>query len=85
LPESAKLQLDASIQFPYTSHHLAASLIISFHNTRCGIKREVMLMPIADRMVKMVEGMKMVKQMFEEGARLKVFFGKPGCPAATTI
>jgi aspartate aminotransferase len=28
-------------------------------------------MPIAEKMVKMVEGMAMVKQMFEEGARLK--------------
>jgi aspartate aminotransferase len=34
-----------------------------------------MLMPIADKMVKMVEGMKMVKQMFEEGARLKAEHG----------
>jgi aspartate aminotransferase len=32
-------------------------------------------MPIADKMVKMVEGMKMVKQMFEEGARLKAEHG----------
>jgi aspartate aminotransferase len=28
-------------------------------------------MPIAERMIKMVEGMEMVKKMFEEGARLK--------------
>ena len=28
-------------------------------------------MPIADRMIKMVEGMEMVKKMFEEGARLR--------------
>jgi aspartate aminotransferase len=32
-------------------------------------------MPIAEKMVKMVEGMKMVKQMFEEGARLKAEHG----------
>jgi aspartate aminotransferase len=32
-------------------------------------------MPIADKMVRMVEGMKMVKQMFEEGARLKAEHG----------
>ena len=32
-------------------------------------------MPIADKIVKMVEGMKMVKQMFEEGARLKAEHG----------
>ena len=28
-------------------------------------------MPIAKKMIKMVEGMEMVKKMFEEGARLK--------------
>jgi len=33
-------------------------------------------MPIAEKMVKMVEGMKMVKQMFEEGARLKAEHGR---------
>ena len=32
-------------------------------------------MPIADRMIKMVEGMEMVKKMFEEGARLKAEYG----------
>jgi aspartate aminotransferase len=32
-------------------------------------------MPIANQMVKMVEGMEMVKQMFEEGARLKAEHG----------
>jgi aspartate aminotransferase len=32
-------------------------------------------MPIAEKMVKMVESMKMVKQMFEEGARLKAEHG----------
>jgi aspartate aminotransferase len=32
-------------------------------------------MPIADQMVKMVEGMAMVKKMFEEGARLKAEHG----------
>lgn len=32
-------------------------------------------MPIAEKMVKMVEGMKMVKQMFEEGAELKAEHG----------
>ena len=32
-------------------------------------------MPIADQMVKMVEGMEMVKKMFEEGARLKAEHG----------
>ena len=32
-------------------------------------------MPIADKMVKMVEGMAMVKQMFEEGARLRAEYG----------
>ena len=32
-------------------------------------------MPIAEKMVKMVEGMAMVKQMFEEGARLKAEHG----------
>jgi aspartate aminotransferase len=32
-------------------------------------------MPIADRMIKMVEGMKMVKKMFEEGARLRAEHG----------
>ncbi|MEJ2168139.1 MAG: pyridoxal phosphate-dependent aminotransferase [Desulfobacterales bacterium] len=34
-------------------------------------------MPIAERMIKMVEGMEMVKKMFEEGARLKAEHG-PG-------
>ena len=34
-------------------------------------------MPIADRMIKMVEGMEMVKKMFEEGARLRAEHG-PG-------
>jgi aspartate aminotransferase len=32
-------------------------------------------MPIAQRMIKMVEGMEMVKKMFEEGARLKAEHG----------
>ena len=32
-------------------------------------------MPIANQMIKMVEGMEMVKQMFEEGARLKAEHG----------
>ena len=32
-------------------------------------------MPIAEKMVKMIEGMAMVKQMFEEGARLKAEHG----------
>ena len=32
-------------------------------------------MPIADRMIKMVEGMEMVKKMFEEGARLRAEHG----------
>jgi len=32
-------------------------------------------MPIADKMVKMVDGMAMVKQMFEEGARLRAEHG----------
>jgi hypothetical protein len=32
-------------------------------------------MPIAEKMVKMVEGMEMVKKMFEEGARLKAEHG----------
>ncbi len=32
-------------------------------------------MPIADKMVKMVDGMAMVKQMFEEGARLRAEYG----------
>ncbi len=32
-------------------------------------------MPIAEKMVKMVEGMALVKQMFEEGARLKAEHG----------
>ncbi len=32
-------------------------------------------MPIADRMIKMVEGMEMVKAMFEEGTRLKAEHG----------
>ena len=32
-------------------------------------------MPIANKMIKMVEGMEMVKQMFEEGARLKAKVG----------
>jgi aspartate aminotransferase len=32
-------------------------------------------MPIADRMIKMVEGMEMVKKMFEEGARLRAEYG----------
>ena len=32
-------------------------------------------MPIADRMIKMVEGMEMVKKMFEEGARLRAKHG----------
>ena len=32
-------------------------------------------MPIADKMIKMVEGMEMVKKMFEEGARLKAKHG----------
>ena len=32
-------------------------------------------MPIADKMVKMVEAMAMVKQMFEEGARLRAEYG----------
>ena len=32
-------------------------------------------MPIADRMIKMVEGMGMVKKMFEEGARLRAEHG----------
>jgi len=34
-----------------------------------------MLMPIANQMLKMVEGMEMVKKMFEEGARLKAEHG----------
>ena len=37
---------------------------------------EVNLMPIAESMVKMVEGMAIVKQMFEEGARLKAEHGQ---------
>ncbi|MGD8898834.1 MAG: aminotransferase class I/II-fold pyridoxal phosphate-dependent enzyme, partial [Desulfobacterales bacterium] len=32
-------------------------------------------MPIANQMIKMVEGMEMVKKMFEEGARLKAEHG----------
>jgi aspartate aminotransferase len=32
-------------------------------------------MPIAEKMLKMVEGMEMVKKMFEEGARLKAVHG----------
>jgi len=32
-------------------------------------------MPIADKLIKMVEGMAMVKQMFEEGARLRAEHG----------
>ena len=32
-------------------------------------------MPIAQKMIKMVEGMEMVKKMFEEGARLKAEHG----------
>ena len=32
-------------------------------------------MPIADKMIKMVKGMEMVKKMFEEGARLKAEHG----------
>jgi aspartate aminotransferase len=32
-------------------------------------------MPIAEKMIKMVEGMEMVKKMFEEGARLKAEHG----------
>ena len=32
-------------------------------------------MPIAERMIKMVEGMEMVKKMFEEGARLRAEHG----------
>ena len=32
-------------------------------------------MPIANQMIKMVEGMKMVKKMFEEGGRLKAEHG----------
>ena len=32
-------------------------------------------MPIADRMIKMVEGMEMVKKMFEEGTRLRAEHG----------
>ena len=32
-------------------------------------------MPIADKMVKMVDGMAMVKKMFEEGARLRAEYG----------
>jgi hypothetical protein len=32
-------------------------------------------MPIADKMIKMVEGMAMVKKMFEEGARLRAEHG----------
>jgi aspartate aminotransferase len=32
-------------------------------------------MPIAEKMIPMVEGMAMVKQMFEEGARLKAEHG----------
>ena len=32
-------------------------------------------MPIANRMIKMVEGMEMVKKMFEEGARLRAAHG----------
>ena len=32
-------------------------------------------MPIADKMVKMVDGMAMIKQMFEEGARLRAEYG----------
>ena len=32
-------------------------------------------MPIAEKMIKMVEGMEMVKNMFEEGARLKAVHG----------
>ena len=32
-------------------------------------------MPIADKMIKMVDGMAMVKRMFEEGARLKAEHG----------
>jgi hypothetical protein len=40
-------------------------------------KREEINMPIAEKMIKMVEGMAMVKKMFEEGARLKAEHG-PG-------
>ena len=32
-------------------------------------------MPIADKMINMVEGMEMVKKMFEEGARLRAEHG----------
>ena len=32
-------------------------------------------MPIANQMIKMVEGMEMVKKMFEEGTRLKAEHG----------
>jgi aspartate aminotransferase len=39
-----------------------------------GFKQEN-IMPIAERMIKMVEGMEMVKKMFEEGARLKAEHG----------
>ena len=33
-------------------------------------------MPIAERMVSMVEGSSMIRKMFEEGARLKAKYGQ---------
>jgi aspartate aminotransferase len=44
-------------------------------NTLLNKKREEIHMPIAEKMIKMVDGMVMVKRMFEEGARLKAEHG----------
>jgi len=43
--------------------------------TEVSQKLEEHQMPIADKMIKMVEGMTMVKKMFEEGARLRAKHG----------
>jgi aspartate aminotransferase len=42
---------------------------------RSWLNKKEQIMPIAEKLIKMVEGMQMVKEMFEEGARLKAEHG----------